>query len=309
MDRADLLDGVRFIGRSVVRMGAMATADLRPEPDVVITGVKRGGTTSLFRDLERHPAMCPLVPSARRLPLRENMKGAHYFDSDLHHGPRWYRSHFPTSLTRRWRARQVGAAFTAEASPYYLFHPLAASRAAAALSATTFVVLLRDPVERTVSHWAEQTRNGVEALSLADAISAEPARLGTAADQLASGAIGASHAHEQQSYASQSEYADSIERWLGAVGSDRLLVMFAEDYYRDPPSVLDRITAALGVDPLPLPDGATHRNAAPRPSSIDRDLEQTLVDRFAPDVARVAELVGREPPWPRFSAAGRPSTG
>ncbi len=300
MDRSGLMDGARIVGRSVVRGAAMSTADLRPEPDVVIIGVKRGGTTSLFRDLERHPAMCPLVPSARRLPLRENMKGAHYFDSDMHRSNRWYRSHFPTVLTRRWRARRAGGAFTAEASPYYLFHPLAASRAAAALESTRFVVLLRDPVERTVSHWAEQTRNGVEDLPLADALAAESIRLGTSAERLAAGTLGASHAHEQQSYASQSEYAASIERWLAAVGPDRLLVMFAEDYYRDPPSVLDSITDTLGVDPLPTPDDATHRNAAPRPSAIDAELERLLIERFTPDVDRVAQIVGRRPPWQRF---------
>ncbi len=285
----------------------MATADLRPEPELIIIGVKRGGTTSLFRDLERHPAMCPLVPSARRLPLRENMKGAHYFDSDLGHSERWYRSHFPTTITRRWRTRRVGASFTAEASPYYLFHPLAADRAAAALERTRFAVLLRDPVERTVSHWAEQTRNGVETLSLPDALDAEAGRVGTDARRLAAGSLGESHAHEQQSYASQSEYAASIERWIAAVGRSRLDVYFAEDYYREPTSVLDPITASIGLEPLPRTGGATHRNAAPRPSTIDADVEAALRARFAPDVERITELIGRRPPWPRFAPAAAPT--
>lgn len=297
------VDGARTAGRSVVRAGAMATADLRAEPDLIIIGVKRGGTTSLFRDLERHPAMCPLVPSARRLPLRENMKGVHYFDSDLTHSHRWYGSHFPTTLTRRWRTRRAGAAFTAEASPYYLFHPLAASRAAAALDATRFVALLRDPVERTVSHWAEQTRNGVETLSLRDALAAECDRVGDDAERLARGALGASHAHEQQSYAGQSEYADSIDRWFQAVGAGRVDVHFAEDYYRDPSIVLDPITAGLGLEPLPRTDAATHRNAAPRPSRVEPDIEAALIERFAPDVDRVATLIGRRPPWDRFGVS------
>jgi hypothetical protein len=293
--------GIRTGGRSIVRAGAMATAGLRLDPDLIIVGVKRGGTTSLFRDLERHPGMCPLVPSARRLPLRENMKGVHYFDGDMVRSMRWYRSHFPTTITLRRRAREAGCAFTAEASPYYFFHPLAASRAAAALPTTKFVVMLRDPVERTVSHWAEQTRNGVEVLPLEDALAAESARVGDDAARLADGRLAESHAHEQQTYASQSEYAKSYRRWHDAIGADRLAVVFSEDYYADPATTLRTVTDFIGVPPVPI-DGATlRRNAAPRPGSIDPATDAMLTERFRPDVVRLAESIGSDPPWPRFS--------
>jgi hypothetical protein len=277
----------------------MATADLRPLPELVIIGVKRGGTTSLFRDLEQHPAMLPLVPSAKRLPLRENQKGVHYFDSNVHRGMRWYRSHFATEATRRLHRRSAGAAFTAEASPYYFFQPLAARRVAAELPDAVFVVLLRDPVERTISHWAEQTRNGVETLGLRDALEAEAERVGDDAGRLRSGELATSHAHEQQSYAAQSEYADSLQRWFDTAGRDRVLVDFSERYYADPMSVIRRITDRLGVAAFTEPVGG-HRNAAPRPGTIDADLEGELVERFRPDVVRIGELLGAVPPWPRF---------
>ena len=259
--------------------------------------------------LERHPAMCPLLPSARRLPLRENMKGAHYFDSNADRSMRWYRSHFPTSTTLRTRRSRIGAAFTAEASPYYFFHPLGASRATAALPDTTFVVMLRDPIERTVSHWAEQTRNGVERLSLAAAIDAELRRVGDDERLLAEGALTHSEAHEQQSYAAQSEYADSLERWFEAAGRERVVVLFSEDYYLDPAAVLDALADRLGVPPFPPATGVTHRNAAPRPADLDAALERRLVARFEPDVERVAALVGRRPPWPRFAPELQETTG
>jgi Sulfotransferase family len=280
----------------------MATSPWRDGPDLVVIGVKRGGTTSLFRDLERHPAMCPLVPSARRLPLRENQKGVHFFDSNFDRGHTWYRSHFPTRLARRIVERRSGSTFTAEASPYYFFHPLAAARTAAALPDALFVVLLRDPVERTVSHWSEQTRNGVETLSLRDALEAERSRLGSTSQQLASGAIAGSHAHEQQSYATQSEYVDSLRRWFDAAGRSRVHVAFSEDYYHDPSSVIGAITDRLGVAPMPRHAVGGHRNAAPRPSEVEAETERDLVDRFRPDVERVAQLLGTQPPWPRFEA-------
>ncbi len=304
-DSSTATDVVRRLGRHLVRAGAMATADLRIAPDLVIIGTKRGGTTSLFRDLERHPAMLPLVPSARRLPLRENQKGVHFFDTGHDAGHRWYRSHFATRITAAHRRRRAGAAFTAEASPYLLFHPLAPQRVAAAPASsirpdTFFVVLLRDPVERTVSHWAEQTRNGVETLSLADALDAEDERVGDDHERLASGELRASFAHEQQSYAAQSEYAASLQRWIDAVGAERLLVDLAERYYADPAVVLGAITDRLGVEPID--DAGVHRNAAPRPSELDPAIERRLVNRFRTDVNAVGDLLGRRPDWPRFAS-------
>jgi hypothetical protein len=304
-------DLVRRAAREAVRRGAMATARWRDTPDLVIIGVKRGGTTSLFRDLERHRAMCPLVPSARRLPLRENQKGVHYFDSNFDRGDRWYRSHFPTRLARTMRARATTATFTAEASPYYFFQPCAARRTSAALPTTRFVVLLRDPIERTVSHWAEQTRNGVETLSLAEALDAEAERVGDHAERLRSGSLATSHPHEQQSYAAQSEYADSLQRWFDCAGRDRVTVLFSEDYYRDPAGTIATITNLLDVDPIPDHAVGEHRNAARRPGAIDPDVERRLIERFVPDVERVAELIGAKPPWPRFGlqpSAPRPDT-
>jgi hypothetical protein len=278
----------------------MATAAVRPAPDLVIIGVKRGGTTSLFRDLEHHPAMCPLVPSARRLPLRENQKGVHYFDSNFDRGDRWYRSHFPTRWSRLIRARTTNDTFTVEASPYYFFQPLAAARASVALPDARFVVLLRDPVERTVSHWAEQTRNGVETLSLADALEAEADRLGDSGELLASGSLATSHPHEQQSYAAQSEYAESLQRWFDHAGPDRVTVLYSEEYYRDPAATIGTITDVLGVDPMPDDTVGGHRNAAPRPGAVDPDIERRLIERFRPDVERLTRLLGAPPPWPRF---------
>ncbi len=301
--RARGTDAMRSVGRTAVRAAAMATADIRPTPDLVIVGAKRGGTTSLFRDLERHPSMCPLVPSARRLPLRENQKGVHFFDSDMAKSDRWYRSYFPTSTTLWWRTRRTGAAFTAEASPYYLFHPLAAERAAAALPHSRFVVVLRDPVERTVSHWAEQTRNGVETLPLRGALDAEPRRVGDAAERLADGSLGESLAHEQQSYAAQSHYAASLDRWIAAVGRERLVIVFSEDYFADPYLVIDAILDAAGIPHMPRRHEPEQRNAAPRPSILEADIDAELTARFRPDVLELSERLGLAPPWPRFVAS------
>lgn len=290
-----MTDIIRRTGKIIVRGMGVVSSPARTLPDFLLIGTKRGGTTSLYRQIEEHPSYLPLFPSARVLPLRENMKGVHYFDSASDRSTAWYRSHFATDIARSRRRRATGSAFTGDGSPYYLFSPLAAERARRLVPGARLIVLLRDPVERTASHWSEQTRNGIETLSLRDALAAEPDRVGDDAERLRTGAILTSNAHEQQSYAAQSEYADSLERWLSFYPREQLLVLYSEDFYADPQAQLDQVFSFLGVASHQVAQREA-RNAAPR-SPMDDDIRSALEERFAPDVDRVAALTGTRPPW------------
>ncbi len=80
-------------------------------------------------------------------PVGSTSKGFRYFDSEYSRGRRWYRSHFPMEMAGRYVARPwVANPVTGEASPYYLFHPLAAARLARELPDVRLIVSLRDPV-------------------------------------------------------------------------------------------------------------------------------------------------------------------
>jgi len=170
------------------------------------------------------------------------------------------------------------------------------------LPGARFVVILRDPVERTVSHWAEQTRNGVETLPLREALDAEPERVADAEALLAAGTLTASHAHEQQTYAAQSEYAASLDRWIAAVGRERIVVVFSEDYYSDPKRVIGTVLDAVGQPAMPADHESRRRNAAPRPTTLDADIDIELTERFRPDVRELVERFALAPPWARFTA-------
>ncbi len=283
----------RAAGRSTVRAYGMATARWRPPPEFVIIGAKRSGTTSLFRYLGEHPQVAPLFPSARHLPLmRSDQKGVHYFDSNHARGSRWYRSHFRTGPARG-RAGQI----TGEASPYYLFHPRVPQLAAGEIPRARLIALLRDPVERTYSHWSEQRRNGVETLTFEDALAAEPERLAGELERLLADPGAVSFPYEQQSYALQSEYATSFERWLEHFPREQLLVLRSEDLYADPQATYDRVVGFLGLDAHTLAKPEPW-NAAPR-SSLDPATRDLLVARFAASEARLRELVDPELRWSR----------
>ena len=294
-----LRDGVARAGSATLRAYGMATASSRPWPDFLLVGAKRGGSTAFWSGLVEHPDVVPLFPPASRLlPLkRSHTKGVHYFDTAAHRSPRWYRSHFPSARARR-RASPGRRTVTGEGSPYYLMHPQAPARAAALLGPVTVLAVLRDPVERTWSHWREQTRNGVETLSFRDAVEAEEDRTRGEEERLAADPGAVSAAHEHQAYVAQSEYGRGLARWRSAVGPENVHVYVSEEYWAAPQAVYDDVSRLLGVREVPLGAGRL-ANAAPRPSPMDPDVREGLVRRFAPTVDAVEEVLGRRLPWSR----------
>ena len=271
------------------------TAAARVHPDFLLVGAKRGGTTSLWKYLTEHPDVLPMFPRA------EKHKGLYYFDEGFAHGDRWYRSHFPMRAHVARRARRTGhRTVVGEATPYYLYHPLAPERARTAVPDVAILVVLRDPVERAYSHYKERVRNQTEPLSFADAVDAEPARLAGEAERIVTEPGYVSFAHRHQSYVDQGRYAPMLERWFAAYGRDRVHVEISEEMYADPQATYDRVTDRIGIARHHLADTSAH-NAEPA-RDLDPAVREHLADLLAPAVRATEAVLGRELPWSRQPA-------
>jgi hypothetical protein len=281
---------LRSTARNAVRGWGMATAWSRPFPHALVIGAKRSGTTSLWRALEAHPAVLPLFPSARYLPLRANQKGVHYYDRTFGRGSWWYRSHFATAASVALRRRSVGAALTCEASPGYLAHPQAAARVARDMPDARLVVMLRHPVDRAYSHWKEQVRNGQEALGFEAAVEAEPDRIAHATEPDDVG-----WALEHHGYLTQSHYDVGLERWLRHFPADRLLVVYAEEYFEQPHAIMDRVADLLEIGRLP--EYAVRAENTAAGTELDPGLARSLWTRFDGAVRAAEQHTGTVAPW------------
>lgn len=274
-----------------LRLVGLATADLRPGPDLLVVGAKRGGTTSLWRYLSEHPGVLPTFPRAQQI------KGTYFFDEEWHRGERWYHSHFPTTARRRLAARRLGHPVVAfEASPYYLFHPLAPERARQVVPQALVVAVLRDPVERAFSHWKER-RNHTEALGFAEALAAEEERTRGEEARLVAEPQATSLAHRHQTYVAQGCYAPMLERWFAAFGRDRVLVAASEELYADPQAFCDQVTDRLGL-PRHRLASVDPWNAEPS-ADMDPAIRAELTARLTPHVLATEALLGRSLPWAR----------
>jgi hypothetical protein len=267
------------------------TAGLRPLPDFMIVGAKRGGTTSLYNYLLEHPQVAPLFPR------RQQIKGVRFFDNNFHRGLGWYRSHFPTAARPRRRQDQTARRMiTGEASPYYLFHPLAAERASRTVPETRIIVLLRDPVERAYSHYKERVRHGAEPFrSFEVAIDREPERLVGEEERILADPTYHSFAHEHHSYLAQGRYLEMLPRWLERFPPEQLLIMPSEQLYADPQAAFDRVLAFLGLPAWELRERRRY-NYHPA-DGMAAAIRRRLAAGYAEHNRRLAELLGIRLDW------------
>jgi len=289
----------RDAGKIALRRYGEVTSGLRGEPGFVIIGAKRGGTTSLYNYLLEHPSVAPLFPG------RQRIKGAHYFDSEYARGPRWYRSHFPLEVGGRQISRpRASPVITGEASPYYLFHPLAAQRLARDVPGARLIVVLRDPVERAYSHYKERARHGAEPLSFEQALAAEPARLRGEAERIAAEPGYRSAEHEDHSYLAQGRYLDMLPRWFALFGREQFHIVASEDFYADPDRVVNDAWSFLGLAAGQLRSRTRH-NYHPAPD-FPPETRQRLQRGFAAHNRDLEHLLGRALPWPASTHPVRP---
>jgi Sulfotransferase domain len=274
---------------------AVGTSPVRQLPDFLIIGTKRGGTTSMWRYLLRHPLVAPMFPAT------QNIKSPHFFDLHYDNGVAWYRSHFPSAAYRRRVQRQLGRAPVAgEASPYYLFHPRAAERAAEVVPDAKVIVLLRNPVERAWSHYWERVNAGTEPLSFEEAIEREPSRLAGEVERILADPRYTSPAHDHFSYLARGRYLEQLEPWLQRFPRERICILRSEDFYADPQKVYNQVLEFLGLPSAEL-DASRRYSVVPtsvrRVERMDEATRRRLVEWYAVHNRRLEAALGMELCW------------
>lgn len=132
-------------------------------PNFFILGAAKSGTTTLYRELKKHPEI--YLPT-----IKEPM----FFSSDDKYskGLGWYSDNFFKSSGHK---RICG-----EATPHYLYW---AEKVAPRMNEhftseqIKFIVILRNPVDRAYSWYWNMIREGKETLDFEKAVKQEPARL------------------------------------------------------------------------------------------------------------------------------------
>ena len=263
------------------------SAGRRREPDFLVVGAQRAGTTSLFKALLQHPSYVP--PRFR--------KGVHYFDMDYDKGWRWYLGHFPNrSTVDKVAAATGGAAVTGEASPYYMWHPLVPDRIAKDLPGRQADRAAARPGRaRLLRATPHEFARGFETETFEVAIDLEDGRLAGEREKMIADATYHSHAVRHLAHLHRGIYIEQLERLEKLFGRDRILVVDSHDYFAHPKTIFTEVCAFLGLPDAPEVVHDAH-NARPR-SAMSPEMEARLrellraVRRAARGLARIhAEL-------------------
>lgn len=108
------------------------------QPDFIIVGAQKSGTTSLHYYLSHHPKLLASTP-----------KEVRYFDRDDNYkkGKKWYHKAFVNLSNRQ------GSLLCFEATPEYIYRSYAAQRMYETYPDLKIIMILRDPVKRAFSAW------------------------------------------------------------------------------------------------------------------------------------------------------------
>ena len=220
-------------------------------PQFLVVGAQKAGTTTLQALLGLHPDV--FLP---------NPKEVHYFTLHYSEGLDWYKKHFNAAINDQC----IG-----EITPYYLFHPYAAERINADLGCVRIIILLRDPITRTISHYRHACRLGFEKLALNEALADEPKRL-KGSERILSLPNGRHFWHQECSYISRSFYRNQVERYWNLFGRDRVLLLPSEELFANPWHTLLKVFKFLDLQTMPMPKDArlkVRANASPLSTEID----------------------------------------
>ena len=207
-------------------------------PECLLIGAAKSGTTSLAFYLSQHPNV-----------LLAKDKEAHFFDSDERYaqGLTYFRDQFFSKDKQDW--------LWVDGTPGYLHlyqKTIPRIQACYGSGLPMFVVVLRDPVKRSYSHYKHRVRNGKESLSFEEAIEAEEERIEKDPDAW-------------WRYRSDSLYGQQLEAWFQAFGADRFLIIKHEHLKQYPLETTNDVLRFLSInEPLHELDGGA-RNSASTP--------------------------------------------
>jgi len=253
------------------------TAVLRRLPGFVIIGAQKAGTSTLYKNLIRHPQVSGT-----------DLKEVHFFDTNFEKGERWYRSRFQIKTPR--------SRLSGEASPYYLYHPLAALRLRSLIPNARLIALLRNPVDRAYSHYQHNRRHRREPLSFEEAVDRESERICGERERMLRDPLYLSFSHQHYSYVDRGHYQQQLEVFLRHFERKQLLVLKSERFFQSTEEVWREVLDFLDLDYFPLPERKIF-NAGDYPD-LDSGIRERLADHFLPFNKRLALTWGEEFVWP-----------
>lgn len=196
--------------------------------DFMIIGAQKAGTTALSHFLSQHPD----VAMAKG-------KEVHLFDA-----PDYSTDWAANDINQRYAANFDGvstAVLWGEATPIYLYRPEIIPELKRYNPALKLIVILRDPVERAISHYEMEAARSNEELPLWQALWRESKRLSDEGGHLG-------HAHRCHSYVDRGLYAAQIHCVRQHFSDEQILILENDALKNQHAETLKKVCEFLAID-------------------------------------------------------------
>ena len=244
-------------------------------PNFMIIGAMKCGTTSLYHYLTAHPQVVPA-----------KKKEIHFFDWNFEKGVDWYLQHFDLERNKNY--------ITGEGTVGYLYQFYVPQRLYATFPKTKLIVLLRNPVERTISDYYMRVRSKQEYLSLPEALMQEDKRRESQPfTEQSSGNHLNIFAH--YSYLKPGLYVDQLQRWMQIFPREQFLILRSEDLFANPDIAVNQVFKFLGLPEHHLSEYPQHR--AGKYSPVSPEIREALAEYFRPYNQQLEQYLGRNFYW------------
>lgn len=137
---------------------------------------------------------------------------------------------------------------TGEATPYYLYHPLVASRVYNDIgNKLKIIVILRNPVDRAVSHYYMNKKKSIEYNSFEEAILEEKKRIEKEKYLLIKKKVSKNYFHQHFSYLDRGRYVNQLKNWFAYFDRKQFLIIEHNDFQNAPIQTLSSVFEFLKI--------------------------------------------------------------
>ncbi|WP_440877755.1 sulfotransferase family protein [Vibrio natriegens] len=206
--------------------------------NLFIIGEQKSGTTTLHSLLDQHPEIS-----------MSTMKEPGFFCTDLHReSDKYYGKQvwFPVRTSEQFHKyfnNHTDKTYRGESSTLYLYSKEAASNIYSYADNPKFIAIFRDPVDYLYSLHAQYVKEAVESIeNFKTALESETSRKKSLTINKTL------RAPSLLFYSERIRYADNLERFLTLFGTERVLVLFAEDLNIDTDAKTKEIFEWLNLD-------------------------------------------------------------
>ena len=271
----------RFYHLFVKRHFFGITSPLRVLPDFFVIGPGRTGTTSLFHYLDQHPSLS-----------KSAYDELGFFDVNFHLGFHWYRSLFPSILTKFRIKLKTNFFMTYDVTPSYVRRPWIARRIKKLFPNSKLIIILRNPIDKTYSHYYLSTTSG-ETRNFEEVIKKDM-------DDISKWNI---NSKDDNYFATKVEnsklargfYVEQLLPWFELFPKNQILIISSEELASNTKNVMSEIFKFLNLPDYKIPN--IEKVNVSKYSKMNPDTRKILINFFKPYNEQLFKFLDRKFDW------------